>query len=230
MRKRQRTYARSRSRSTTKKAKTTTYKNILAKPMSRRPLGNYLFATVSYIESRSMDPGLSTTAVNVYRLSSINDPYFTGAGGQPVAHDQLGQIFERYQVYKVEYHVEFINDDVTNAQRVGVFINDKSDVPSAVPDGYLENGMSEWTLLAPSGSQSKAVFKGCVNLPEVHGLTHKQYMANDDYGAAFSSNPIEEAYMHVHVDGLGVNTGTVKMALRLMYHVKCMGSIITGPS
>lgn len=203
---------------------------VSTKAMSTRPTGSVLPSKLQYAQSLTLNPGVGgVTSSNFFRLGSIFDPDYSGIGHQPLGHDQFALIFERYQVWKVDYHIEILNTDSSNPQLVGYRLSDTVD---GVGDeiGSIENGQGEWTLLNIQGSNDRAVFTGSIKPCDVHGVSYHQYMSNDDYGATFGSNPSEDAYMVVFASGLGSDTGACKILVHLVYHTKLMGSKITATS
>lgn len=183
-----------------------------------------------YHTSGQLNPGIGgTTANNIFRLSSIFDPDFTGIGHQPLGRDQLAVLYERYQVWKVDFHIVYVNTDGSNVQRCGYTVSDDS-TTAASGEIYIEQGNSEWDILGIAGGQSKKVFSGSVKLNECHGISYKQYMANDDYGAKFGSNPTEECFLKCWVDGVGTDTSPVRFSISLVFHTKIMGSVTTTQS
>jgi len=181
-----------------------------------------------YADTYTLNPGAAGIAsVQIMNLSSIHDPDFTGVGHQPLGHDQLEPLYERYQVWKVDFEIEFGNTDLPGCG-VGYRISDSSS-SSTDPRLQLENGNGEWGLIGYSGSGHKT-FRGTVWLNNVHGIGYKQYMSNDDYGAPFGSNPTEGGYLHIWCDGLGGDVNGCKTRVRLTYHVKLMGSQLTALS
>lgn len=207
-----------------KKTKTNMVQAVSTKSMQRRALGTTLPSTLHFIERFTLNPGVGGLASEYFfRLSSIFDPNFTGVGHQPNGHDQLSVLFERYQVWKVDFHIELINGDSTGAVRVGYRLSDQSTGVASATE-LVENGGAEWTLLGVQGGTDKARFIGSVRVCDVHGISYKQYMANDDYGANFGSNPAEEAYLSVWADGLGDDTGAIDAVIHMVMHTKCMGS------
>lgn len=213
------------------KKKTKVINNLRSKGVMERPLGTTLPAHLKYSDRITITPtALGALASYRYRLSSIHDPDLTGVGRQPLGHDQVATLFERYQVWKVDFKLQFINEDPSNVMRVGYRISD--DATSNTTD-YLnwEQGLGEWQLLSIAGGGTpKASFSGSVKLNDIHGISYKQYMSNDDYGATFGANPVEEGYLFVIADGLGVDTGNVIACIDLVYHTKLMGSTLTSGS
>lgn len=215
---------------TYKKAKKNVIQNVSLKSITRRPLSNNISTTLHYFDTFQLNPGaIGATATQVFRLSSIHDPDLTGVGHQPLGHDQLSQLFERYQVYKVDYHIHFLSRD-TSINIVGYRISDSPN--TSIDDRQvIENGDVEWSGLSPQGGSCDAkVMTGSVWLNDVHGITYRQYMANDDYGATFGSNPSEEGFLHVWCDGVDGDTTGCSAFVHLQFHVKLMGSTLTSIS
>ena len=197
----------------------------------RRPLTSDMNVTMVYAQDVSLNPGsLGSMSTNIFRLSSIHDPDQSGLGHQPMGHDQFEPLFERYQVSKVDWTIMFAHNDTNNIQRAGFRLSDKAST-SSNPIDYLENGMCQYALLSPSsGGNSTATFSGSVNLCDLHGITMQQYMSNDDYGAPFGSNPIDDCFLMTFADGIGIDTGAVTCSIVLTYHVRLMGSKLTAQS
>ncbi len=214
----------------TRKRDVSMVRSISSKNMQKRIQGSSTAVSLHYNELNPLNSGVAgTTASYVFRLSSIFDPSFTGVGHQPLGRDQLEPLYERYQVYKVDFHIEFANRATANNQRVGYRISDVPDT-DVDPDVNIENGNCEWSMINTKDGNGRVAFFGSVWLNEVHGVSYKQYMANDDYGANFNANPSEEAYLIVFVDGLGFDPDPVDCNTHLVYHTKLMGSKLTGLS
>lgn len=193
------------------------------KQMFTKVLGNATTVRLHYLGQETLNPGVGGAVVDrVYRLGSIFDPEWTGAGHQPMGHDELSGVFERYQVFRVDYHIEFVNLDGSNPQRVGYRISDSS-ATTTTPSDNIEQGQVEWNYIGPLGSEPKK-FTGTVKNSDVHGISYRQYMANDDYGAVFGNNPTEDVFLHVWADGIDADTSNIKATVHLVYHTKLMGS------
>lgn len=211
------------------KKKVKIIKALGSKQMLSRPLSNVMPVSFHYSDRIALNPSaLGAVAQFIFRLNSVHDPDFSGVGHQPVGYDQLSPIFERYQVYKVDFQFVFANRSTTDNQRVGYRVSDTSTTDTN-PNVNIENGNCEWDIVGTVNAQPKK-FTGSIYINDVHGITYKQYMSNDDYGAAFGSNPVEEAYIVVWGDGLGDDTDPIDVAVHLVYHTKLMGNKITALS
>lgn len=216
--------------SSNKKPKVSMVKTFTSKNSVIRGPNNVMSVKLLYADTYFLNPGAVGAAVDqTFRLSSIHDPDFTNVGHQPLGHDELSNLYERYQVYKVDFEIEFMNQATTSeVQGVGYRISDSS-ATSTDSRVILENGGGEFSLIGQGGASRKS-FRGSIWVNDAHGITYKQYMANDDYGASFGSNPVEEAYLHVFADGTGGDTAGCKLRVRLTYHTKLMGSRLTALS
>lgn len=213
-----------------KKAKKGVIKSLTSKDATVRSLDNSKNFKFMYSDTYTLNPGVSGVgATQVMRLSSLHDPDFTGVGHQPLHYDQIYNMYERYQVYKVDFEVVFASAVSDQVLGVAYRCSDKSDT-STDPRLVLENGLGEFSLIGGNGGIGVKSYRGSVNICDIHGVTARQYMANDDYGAAFGSNPTEEVYLHLFVDGADVDQGDVKVRIRLTYHAKLMGSTLSSIS
>lgn len=201
-----------------------------AKNTPQRMLSVPAPAQLTYSDHYTLNPGVAGAAsTNVFRLQSIFDPDLTGVGHQPPGHDELANLYERYQVWKVDFKVSFVSADVTLGILVGYSIGDTTTV-SVDHDVYLENGQCDWGFLGPSGSNVRT-FTGSVKPCDVHGVSYLQYMANDDeYGAPFGSNPNEGSYFKIFAAGVGNDTGPAVCQVQFIYHTKLMGGKLTAKS
>lgn len=210
-----------------KKAK----KNYVSRGLSSRTgTGNELYARFIYSQEVALNPGIAGAAANQqFRLSSIFDPDLTGVGHQPVNHDQYAAIYERYQVLSVKYTFWMQPNNSTSCIG-GVFVSDVS-ATTTDPRVYIENGQCNWRYLASGAGIQPSKITGSVSLARVHGVTPAQYKANDDYGAQFGANPVEEAYLTCFAAGTGGNdSGTVGGWIELEYTCKLMGSRLNALS
>lgn len=189
------------------------------------PTSNVMSVKLLYADTYTLNPGVAGVGANqVFRLGSIFDPDRTGVGHQPMGFDQLFELYERYQVWRVDFEIEFsfgASSTSTEICGVGYRMSD-SDSTSTDPRVVLEQGAGEFASV--TGTSSIKRFNGSVKLNDIHGVTYKQYMSNDDYGSTFGTNPVEDTFMHIFADGYGSDTGPVSARVRLTFHAKLMGS------
>lgn len=185
---------------------------------------------LKYAEDFTLNGGAAGVTDNYqFRLNSIFDPNFTGVGHQPVNHDQLSAIFERYKVYRIDYKVVIIGNSTVNTIG-GVFVSDQF-ASSTDPRVYVENGMCDWTLFESVDTNACRTITGSISVPDVMGVSYKEYMSEEDYGAAFGANPVDGGVLTVFNAGLdGADPGTSNCFIELTYHTKVYGTKINSLS
>lgn len=196
----------------------------------RGPTAAVMPCKLLYSDTYTINPGaLGATATQSFRCQSLHDPDLTGVGHQAMGYDQLYGFYERYQVWKLDFEIEFVSNDGSNIQGVGYRFSGVQTTDTN-PIVNLENGLGEFSLLDVKGGSSRKSFKGTVTLCDIHGVSYKEYMSNDEYGAEFGSNPAKSSYLHVWADGNGTDTAGVIARVRLTYHTKLTGSKVQALS
>lgn len=218
-----RTYAGKKRGSAAKKQ--AVVKTIRSKALTTRgPSGSALPVSLMYSDTYTLNPGIAGVgATQQFRLGGLHDPDYTGVGHQPNGYDQLYGLYERYQVWKVDFEIEFVSIDSSNPQGVGYRFNDE-DLTSTDPRVNIEGGLGEFAVLGISGGNDRKTFRGSVKNCDIHGVTYKEYMSETSFGANFGSNPGSDAYLYLHADGLGTDSSGVIARVRLTYHAKLEGS------
>lgn len=204
-------------------------KNIInsmpAKAFAKRgPTSNRMLVNMLYADTYTLNPGaLGAGATQQFRLGSLHDPDFTGVGHQASGYDYLYSLYERYHVFRVDFEISFVSIDGSNIQGVGYRFNDE-DLTDTDPRVNLEGGLGEFSLISSRGGSDRVSYKGTVRNCDIHGVTQKQYMGEQSYGANFGQNPSSDAYLYVYADGNGTDTSGVVARVRLTYHCKLEGS------
>lgn len=156
----------------------------------------------------------------VFNLNSINKPNFTGTGHQPLGHDQLNVLYNRYRVYAVKWHLRAIPTDGSNQYICAVPTNE-SFTPVSFDD-VREKPRSKYILQALNDTSK--VLSGKVSLPSLTGRTKSQYMADDRYQAQFGFDPAESMTLRIFSYNAGLLTtasvGT-RVTIELTYYVEC---------
>lgn len=192
---------------------------------------NNMYTTFIYSERFPLAAGAAAVNNQVFALSSINDPNQTGAGGQPVNHDQYAAMFEKYLVYGVEVIVQAVAGTGA-APLLGCTVTDESFTTTTDPRRYTENGQTQWALLSPSGGTDKATWRFYVDNAKVHGISKKQLFADDAYRANFNANPQEGIFLNCWIvanDTLSA-TGTSQWHVELRYKTWMIGGKINTVS
>jgi len=166
----------------------------------------------------SSGTGISSNyAIN---LNSIFDPDRTGTGHQPLGHDQLELLYNRYRVFAVSWRVEFPPVGAAGSAAT-FFVAPKNDAigmnllgPGAVKE-------TPHTLTKISRVDEPVVFTGRVSLPKLTGQTSQQYKAGLEYQASFGTSPNELQTLQIGAIPFSASSVQYSFDISLMYHVEC---------
>lgn len=160
------------------------------------PFPDNLVCQLKYVDSYVLtSTGNAMSARQYMRLNSINDPDQTGTGHQPLWHDQLAAIYERYVVVKSRMKVTFTpyanaiaTANPSGPMVVGVTGDQDASVSSTITT-TLEN--SEWRTVQNANGGNNVVILSVDYTPKKNlGLPD----TDDTVGAAFGSNPSAQWY------------------------------------
>jgi hypothetical protein len=155
-----------------------------------------------------------------FRLNSLYDPDYTGAGHQPYFFDQIAGIYNRYRVNACTVDITFSDPSgdgmavacqVKPSSATGGATNLASQVLSAVRErpnvvvGYLNT----------SGGQKLHVRKR-FTIAEAEGLTHAEFIGSTQaYSALVSANPTLGPWLQVAITGMTATSTTVMCLVNL---------------
>lgn len=151
-----------------------------------------------YIQPITLDPGASTAFVSqIFSANSINDPDVTGAGHQPMGHDQWATWYNRYTVIGAKISVMGIISTTSNPALFGVRTIDLSTTGHTTIAGLMETPTVSWRFMqtavngnVPKPARANYSAKKWFNLTNIKdNHTH--------VGAAFGANPATQVYFHV---------------------------------
>lgn len=178
----------------------------------------------------SPDPGVGSAVSHVYRLNSLFDPDFTGAGHQPMGFDQMASLYNTYRVYSVSFRVTFRN---TNANRaiVGLMVSQDSFLPISVNQNQ-ELPRNRWRVLdaqdATGNSKNETTINYSLKPWRFMNIRYKE----DIYQAPTGSNPAEQSFMHIWIGptSLSVNLAGINLTVRISFLAEFFDPILLGQS
>lgn len=145
-----------------------------------------------------VDIPLTTTTFTGYRLrlGSLYDPDLTGTGHQPRGFDELAAIYSRYRVYGCAVKItSVISSGVAGTAYLCVQpypLNSTSN-----PSSFLEAQEIVNSRIIPISDSRKNVFKAYYPSHVALGVTKREFMNNDDYSAAVTTNPVNCGVLHI---------------------------------
>jgi len=158
----------------------------------------------------------------VYRLASLYDPDFTGAGHQPYGYDQITPWYQRYQVNSATIKVTF-SDPSKDGMYIAVMVKNLND-PATLVNSTLSQARERpnvWLKPLNNTGEQKQVFTKRLDFAQFMGLTKQQWQ-NDwsNTSALVTTNPGYTPYLQIAVcDGTAAATaGNVKVTCEIIFH------------
>lgn len=175
---------------------------------------------------------MSFTAINLnahqFRLNSVFDPDYTGAGHQPKGFDQLAELYNRYIVTgcKVEIDASCLD---TTANILAIEANDDSSLFTRV-DELVESARVSYKVLSPATGQDRARLKRYYSMKRLSGK--KSVIANNDLDASVTTNPSDIYYLNVYVGQIDGSFAAVHtdFIIKLTYYVTFLDRVNIGQS
>lgn len=152
-----------------------------------------------------------------FRVNSLFDPDFTGAGSQPVGYDQFSALYGRYDVHSVRFEIQYANLTSLPA-RIGYYLTPQSTLPAA-PSIWCVQPYGRAAVVGPVGSGKDVVsLRGSSTLFKELGVTKRQFIDEADFSATTSTSPARVLYLHLYTTSLAAaGAANVAFALRIWY-------------
>lgn len=168
-------------------------------------------------------------AYKQYRANSIFDPDYTGAGHQPMGHDQLALLYNKYRVTGLKYEVIFSNTSPVYQGEVIVQFRPNLTL-SATFDDAMESPYRTYKVLGAETS-GPVTLRGTVALDKVYGVSRKYFLNDDVFQANIGANPSSTIAMNVYAQNQTTGTAlTVLARVNLVYMVEFYERKVLGQS
>lgn len=182
-----------------------------------------------YVEQLSLNAGIAAIAGHTFRANSIFDPDQSGAGHQPMGHDEWSSFYNHYTVLGSKITVTFSNQHANDPMVAGVFLNDDTALASSSVTSLIENAKGPYCHLDSAGGT------GVRRLTKK--FSAKKFFKCDvkdrtDLKASFGTNPSEEAYFLVWTAAMntGSDPSAVYATVKIDYIVLMSEPKDLGPS
>lgn len=197
---------------------------------SLQPFAQRYIARLKYTDSFDIPNQLGVPSPYVFRLNSIFDPNFTGIGHQPMGHDTLQTMYNRYRVIRCKWAIQLQARDGGNYYLCAVPTNGTMTPTLPQWDNMVE--MPRCKYVRQNSGSDPAILRGSIRLPQLVGRTTQQYMADDRFQAEFGSNPAEACDLNIMAFNSGNLTGQPNClaTIRLIYTVECFDSKVLPQS
>lgn len=203
------------------------YLNKRSKPRARRkkkipePFPSSYRCKHKYVETFTLDPGISTPAAAYYRCNGMFDPTVAVGGHQPLMYDQLTPIYSHYTVLSSKATIKFISADSgsgTGSAMVYCYVNDSS-VGITSFDTIMEQGKGQPRVLTNAGAGGQATVVSYFNAKKFFGVSDTK--DNEQLQGNALADPLEGAYFVVGAQGVttGVNPTAINCVITIEYNV-----------
>jgi len=186
------------------------------------PIPNRMFTKLKYSEIFGMTFTAGGAPANYqWAINSIFDPNQTGAGHQPLGHDQWALFYANYRVHGIKYYITMTNIGLDQLE-VAVQIRPNTDT-SAVMDTIRESPTTVYRSVL-GGEQSASgtkVCKGYCSIARARGVSKTVVKAENDYQAAFGANPVALPLLNIWMQNQDAATSaTIRVRVDLVYLVE----------
>lgn len=178
-----------------------------------------LFVKLPYTETFN----ISATAYGdyIFRGNSVYDPYYSGAGHQPLGYDQLTSLYNRYTVMgcKAQFTVMSTNSAVTGSD-VQFSLVASNDSGGFVSYDLVSETPYNKTRYIGNASTGPKTISAYYSTAKIIGVS-KQKVTNDDtFSALYNTSPSQIYYIHFFISDLTADNLVATLKCKLIYYVK----------
>lgn len=177
-----------------------------------------MFVKLKYCDEVQFTSGIVSELSQVYRGNSIFDPDFTGAGHQPLGHDQWAGFYKRYRVVACAISCKFTQFTTAgNTHHIVVLPSNESTVDNFQPSCEQVGSVTGTT--SSSNGKACAYLRSFVRTSDIKGSTN---LANDkDLEALFGNNPNIQWFWQIIVKSAFTVDVDIRALVELTYYVEC---------
>jgi hypothetical protein len=187
---------------------------------------------LKYVTQFSLDAGVTIPATKVFLLNSLFAP--EAGGHQPMGFDNLAALYNLYWVVGVAMKVSFFLPTATadigsvaQNRAVGMLLTAPRDnTANASVYGAAENHNTVWSHVGSYGRNT--VLKGTYDVAESFGISRKQLLADNTYGAAVTASPSNILYAQVMLGSSQQGSDTQVTGCDVMVEIE-FDAIFTSP-
>lgn len=167
------------------------YQGLPRSLVARSPWPLQMKVTMGYADFHTLSTGVGVYGSHIqYRMNSVYDPYYTGAGHVVEEYSRLAALYNRYRVDKCHFSFTFTTPGDTRDLVCSVSVASNSSAGMTGATNYVPSEMAnvKTGLLSPSGSR-QCVLSDTIDLATLNGVPKFKYQADDIYGAVIGNNP-----------------------------------------
>lgn len=157
----------------------------------RGPLPTTLKTKLRYTEQYTMNPGIGTTGVYVFRANCVFDPNKTAGGHQARGFDEIMPLYNHFTVIGSKMTTQIVNSSGISLV-AGVTLYDDT-TTAADANTYMENQRSVWNIHSLA-NPNKTITMQC-NPQKFLGRSHA--LSDPQLKGTATASPDEQAFYHV---------------------------------
>lgn len=201
----------------------------------RNYLPDRLRNKMKYTEIISFNPAVGVYQEHVYRMNSIYDPNYTGAGGQPTGFDQFATFYQTYRVFESVIRVRYLptapaaGSDASTGALVVYPSQTATGVTyyaDAVSTPYSRN--TNYGFYA--GSTGSSVLYNKMAIATIAGASKTTVANEDNFAANVASNPVNAYYWVIGNSNQSSATQDVDVQVELEFYVEWSTKVMLNQS
>jgi len=154
-----------------------------------------------------------------FNLNNINDPNRTGSGHQPMGHDQVATLYDKYRVTGCWYDILISNTNPAYQGEIVVLLRPDADVTATFEDA-MESSYRQYRVIPAEGGGITRI-KGHANLSRIFGIPRSTLINDTDYMAGIGGNPSNQAVLTIYCQNQDSATAlTLFCRINLVYTVQ----------
>lgn len=179
---------------------------------------DHVTVCLRYAQVVALSTASTGYAENIFRINSVFDPDYSGAGSQPVGFDQWAAFYSQYRVERLDWVMKAGNP-TSLAESVFSATPNLVNTIDASGANIWSEPRSVNTILSSNGGWADTL-SGTIFPHEIFGVSRSTYTGEESYSAPTSTNPTNVAYMHARLDTMsGGLSGTGYVLVDFLYTV-----------
>lgn len=186
---------------------------------------------MKYTDQINLSSGVVGYVEHIFRAFSIFDPDLTGVGHQPLGHDEMSALYERYRVLGSTARVDFVVPEAPETHSLPTTcVLNLVETASALnsTDLMVEMPISRWKTSVVSANPTTTLRLGYTSTWQMKGDAGAA--TDGDYSAAFGSNPTIDAYYHIAAGQDGNSSVDCYARIEIVYDVWCFDPVTLSTS
>lgn len=163
----------------------------------------------------------ANVAERVFRLNSIYDPDSTLGTGEVAGYAAWSALYQNYRVVACKYKVSLTGSGSGAQAMLTVVPTESTAGVTTTAAATIEAAVVRNAKVVQSGAGGPVVsLSDCLHMTKVFGVSEAAIMGDNNYQAAFGSNPAFQYYLHVCLVDQANAVGVLDVLVELTYYVR----------